>query len=244
MECTMTVQEQRQAAETYYADAIDRLIASGLSFMVGGAYAMRQYAGVVRDTKDLDVFCLPGDHPELLEVLADAGYRPEITDATWLAKAFRDDHYVDIIFGSGNGACTVDDTWFEHAPRGEILGRPVQLVPPEEILWTKMLVEERHRFDGADVNHLLRTRGTELDWKRVLRRMEPYWEILFSHVLQFRFVYPAERAVVPDWLLEELMNRLAHQMRAPVPLEKVCRGPLLSKHQYEIDIREWGYTER
>jgi hypothetical protein len=240
----MTVQQQSPPAEGYYGQAIDLLVESEVPFMVGGAYAMRHYAGVIRDTKDLDVFCLPGDHPRLLEVLADGGYRPEITDATWLAKAFCHDFYVDIIFGSANGACPVDDTWFDHAPEVELLGRRAKLVPPEEVLWTKMLVEDRHRFDGADVNHLLRSKGTDLDWKRMLRRMEPYWEVLFSHVLQFRFVYPAERVVVPDWLIEELSSRLTHQLKAPPPVEKVCRGHLLSKSQYEIDIREWGYRER
>jgi hypothetical protein len=240
----MTAVDGTGHAERYYGAALDSLLQSGVPFLVGGAYAMRQYADIYRETKDLDVFCVPGDHPRLLQVLSESGYRPEITDATWLAKAFSDDLYVDIIFGSANGACPVDDSWFAHAPQAELLGRAVRLVPPEEVLWTKMLVEDRHRFDGADVNHLLRKSGKNLDWKRLLRRMEPFWEVLFSHLLQFRFVYPAERDAVPAWLLTELQERLSSQLTVPLPVEKVCRGPLLSKTQYEIDIQEWGYRER
>jgi hypothetical protein len=34
------------------------------------------------------------------------------------------------------------------------------------------------------------------------------------------------------------------QLSVPVPAEAVCRGPLLSKTQYTIDIDQWGYRER
>lgn len=232
------------SADQFYMDALDRMLQSGVPFMVGGAFAMRHYAGVYRDTKDLDIFCKSGDHPRLLQVLSDGGYRTEITDATWIAKAFCDDHLVDLIFASANGACPVDESWFENSERLNVLDRDVEVVPPEEVLWTKMLVEDRHRFDGADVNHLLRGRGPSLDWKRMLMRMEPYWEILLSHLLQFRFVYPAERDAVPESLMEELISRLSNQLTAPVPREKVCRGPLLSRTQYLVDIEQWGYRER
>jgi hypothetical protein len=240
----MKTLEPTASSEQFYADALDRMLESGVPFMVGGAFAMRHYAGVYRDTKDLDIFCKSGDYPRLLQSLSEGGYRTEITDATWLAKAFSGDQLVDLIFGSANAACPVDESWFERHERVDVLGRQVELVPPEEVLWTKMLVEDRDRFDGADVNHLLRGRGRSLDWKRMLMRMEPFWEILLSHLLQFRFVYPAERDVVPGWLMEELVSRLHNQLAAPVPREKVCRGPLLSKTQYLVDIQEWGYRER
>jgi len=81
----------------------------------GGAYALRQYAGIVRDTKDLDVFCLPVDHPRILAVLAAAGYETQVAHPIWLAKAFCGDDFVDIIFSSGNSVCTVDDVWCSQA---------------------------------------------------------------------------------------------------------------------------------
>ena len=34
--------------------------------------------------------------------------------------------------------------------------------------------------------------------------MEPHWEVLLTHLLNFRFVYPTERDLVPRWLMEEL----------------------------------------
>jgi len=232
------------SAEDFYRSALAILVESQIPFMVGGAYAMRHYAGVVRDTKDLDVFCTTSDHVHLLHVLSEAGYATEITDATWLAKAFHGDHLLDLIFGSRNNVCPVDDSWFEHAPRVTLMDCEVLLVAPEEVLWTKALVQDRDRFDGADVMHLLRRQGRDLDWRRLLLRMEPHWEVLLAHLIQFRWIYPAERDIVPTWVMEELLSREHAQLTAPVSVEKICRGSLLSKLQYQIDIEEWGYRER
>ncbi len=232
------------SAEDFYGSALAILAECQIPFMVGGAYAMRHYADVVRDTKDLDVFCKTSDHARLLHALIEAGYATEITDATWLAKVFHGDHLLDLIFGSRNNVCPVDDSWFEHAPRVTLMGCEVLLVAPEEVLWTKALVQDRDRFDGADVMHLLRRQGRDLDWRRLLLRMEPHWEVLLAHLIQFRWIYPAERDTAPMWVMEELLAREQAQLTAPVPVEKICRGPLLSKLQYQVDIEEWGYRER
>ena len=37
-------------------------------------------------------------------------------------------------------------------------------------------------------------------------------------------------------LLDDLRN-----LAKPVPLEKVCRGPLVDQTQYSIDVKEWNY---
>jgi hypothetical protein len=240
----MTAAQLTAETEAFYCRVLDQLRDSGVPFLVGGAFALRAYADIVRDTKDLDVFCKAGDHPRLLAALEAAGYSIEITDATWLAKAFQGDSYVDLIFGSANGVSTVDDTWFDHARPDRILDRDVLLVSVEDQLWQKFFIEDRFRYDGADVAHILRASGRQIDWERLLNRMEAHWELLFAHLLQFRYIYPAERDCVPGSLLEELQSRLAAQLQVPVPSEAVCRGPLLSKTQYLIDIGEWGYRER
>jgi Uncharacterised nucleotidyltransferase len=236
--------ETNPEATAFYAQALRTLDESGVPYLIGGAYAMQTYADIVRETKDLDIFSKAGDHPRLLRALADAGYETEITDATWLAKAFDGDYFVDIIFGSANGVSTVDDSWFEHAYPTEVVGRPVRLVSAEDQVWQKAFVQDRFRYDGADVAHIFRKWGANLDWGRLLNRMEAHWELLFAHVLQFRYVYPGERDVIPNWLLEELQSRVSAQLSVPVPAEAVCRGPLLSKTQYTIDIDQWGYRER
>src|SRR5690606_8963227 len=107
----------------------------------------------------------------------------------------------------------------------------------------KVYVQERERFDGADIVHMIRRQGPLLDWQRLLDRMGPYWEVLYAHVVTFRFVYPSERDKVPEWLLREFMTRLSRQLAAPAPVAPICRGPLLSRTQYQVDIAEWGYLD-
>ena len=36
---------------------------------------------------------------------------------------------------------------------------PALVVPAEEMIWSKAFIQERERFDGADIHHLLRCKG-------------------------------------------------------------------------------------
>ena len=102
------------AAECYRT-ALRALAAAGVEFLVGGAYALARYAGIVRHTKDLDLFLRPCDRDAALAALAAAGFRTEVTYPHWLAKAFRADYFIDLIYNSGNGAAPIDDGWFDCA---------------------------------------------------------------------------------------------------------------------------------
>src|SRR5690606_22414993 len=119
------------------------------------------YTGIVRHTKDLDVFLRRSDCDAALRAFSMAGFHAESVYDHWLAKAYCADDFVDLIYNSGNGECPVDDSWFSHARTGTVFGRSVQLVPAEEMIWQKMFIMERERFDGADVNHLIRMCGAE-----------------------------------------------------------------------------------
>jgi hypothetical protein len=229
------------AAERFYVAALKLLGKTGVPFMLGGAFSLQEYADISRDTKDLDIFCKAGDSHLLLAALSDAGYTTEITDPNWLAKAFDGDHFIDLIFNSHNGLCAVDDTWLEHARDSTVLGLKVKLVPPEEVLWTKMYVSARHRYDGADVNHIIRKMGSELDWARLLRRFEVHWEILLSALCAFQFVYPAERDHVPAWVMDELLERMRRSRDLPPSEDRLCRGQYLDPYSYQIDLKSWGY---
>ena len=234
-------------AERFYADALRALVRSRIPFMIGGAYALRIYAGIVRHTKDLDVFCARRDRARIIRVLARSGERVEHTDPTWIVKVFRGDLFIDVIYSSGNGICHVDQQWFEHARRARLLGSRVRLIPPEEMIWSKAFVQDRYRFDGADVAHILRREGRTLDWQRLLDRMRPDWEILLGHLINTRYIYPGERDIVPDWVLHELLARFEHDQslvdRGRVPDTAVCRGTLLTPHDYVEDVTAWGYAD-
>jgi len=224
------------------ADALRALAGSGVPFLVAGAYALFEYTGIFRDTKDLDIFLRERDVEEAFRVLEGAGFRTEMADPGWIGKAYRGEWYVDLIFSSGNGVAVVDDLWFRHARRAQVMGVEVLLAPVEEMVWSKSFVLERERYDGADVNHLFRARGDELDWDRLLVRFERYWEVLLSHVLLFRFAYPGERSKVPDRVLVTLLSRVEEELGTDHPVQ-LCRGNLISRVQYRHDLEHLGYED-
>ncbi len=79
---------------------------------MGGAYALAKHAGIERHTKDLDIFVYRRDRDVILDALSAAGYRTEVSFPHWLAKAYGDDGFIDVIYSSGNGVVEVDDEWF------------------------------------------------------------------------------------------------------------------------------------
>ncbi len=46
-------------AQAFYRKAIHVLHGANVPFMMGGAYALAQYTGVIRHTKDFDIFVRP-----------------------------------------------------------------------------------------------------------------------------------------------------------------------------------------
>jgi len=232
---------QREVAEAYYREALHLLNEAGLQYLVGGGLAFREYTGIVRDLKDLDLFCKAGEYPKILKLFSDNGFKTELTDVRWLAKLYRDDMYIDLIFNTVNNICTVDDSWFDNATEGEAYGVPVRFIPAEELLWCKVYVQNRERYDGADVNHIIVRYGSKLDWKRIWSRLEQHWHLLLSQVLLFQFVYPTERDLIPRWLFDNLIELAKTQYDLPLPIERVCLGPIIDQTQYRVDITDWEY---
>ena len=101
-------------ARRVYVAALRALRRAGVEFLIGGAHALGPYTGIVRDTKDLDVFLRRRDCDSALAVLANAGFKTELTFPHWLGKARAGDRFIDLIFGAGNGVAVVDDLWFAH----------------------------------------------------------------------------------------------------------------------------------
>src|SRR5690606_1313046 len=113
------------------------------------------------------------------------------------------------------------------------------ITPPTEFILSKFFIQDRYRYDGADVAHVILRKHGEIDWHRLLSQMELHWEVLLIHLLNFRFIYPTERDRVPRWLFDELIGRVRAQAELPPANVRVCRGRLLSPRDYVIDISEW-----
>jgi hypothetical protein len=229
-------------AKAFYQRALTALDRERVEYLVGGAYAFARYTGIERHTKDFDIFIRRRDLDRALSVLRELGYRTEITFSHWIGKAYGGDDFIDLIYGSGNGIAAVDDVWFENAVPETVLDLSVRLIPAEEMIWSKGLIMERERFDGADVAHVIRALGSRLDWRRLIDRFGRHWRALYAHLVLFGYIYPSEREQVPAWVMQELGSRIAGELES-TSTEKVCFGTILSRQQYLKDIHEWGYLD-
>lgn len=225
----------------FYRHALAILKDAGVPHLVGGAYAFARYTGIERHTKDFDVFIRREDFGRAAWAFQKAGYKAEITFPHWLGKAFKGDDFVDLIFSAGNGVAEVDELWFRHAVKEQVFGVDVELIPAEEMIWSKGLIMERERYDGADVAHVIRAVGDRLDWHRLLERYGKYWRALYAHIVMFGFIYPSDRDKVPAWVIEELTSRMREEQQNDD--EKVCYGTIVSRQQYLKDIGDWGYAD-
>ena len=232
-----------EPARSFYLRVLRTLSDAKAPFLVGGAYALCHYTGIERNTKDFDIFVRREDYDSVMSLLSASGCETDLTFPHWLGKATCDTALVDVIFSSGNGVSLVDDDWFRHAPDGFVLELPVKLCPPEETIWSKAFVTERERYDGADIMHILLCRAETLDWDRLLRRFGEHWRVLFSCLCLFGFVYPSERARIPQWVMTALMQRLDEELHAPPPSERICQGTLISREQYLADLERGGFTD-
>ena len=230
-------------AEAFVQEAVRELSASKIPFLLAGTFAVSAYTGISRPTKDLDIFCKAGDCVRILAHFKDSGYRVEMEDDRWLGKVHGGENFFDVIFASSNGTMPVGDEWFEHARQLDMYGCDVRIVGPTELVWSKSFVHLRHRYDGADVVHMILKAHEEIDWRRLLNYMEVHWEVLFMHLLNFRWIYPAQRHVIPVWLLDELLGRLSAQRKLPPPRVNICRGRMFSRIDFEIDVKEWGFVD-
>ena len=227
----------------FYRRTLHVLSDARVPFLVGGSHALLNYTGIVRETKDFDLFLRRSDIDAALDSLRAAGYHTEVTFPHWLAKAKEGNDVVDLVFSSGNGVCQVDDAWFTFAIEADVLGMPVKIAPVEELLWQKAFVMERERYDGADVAHILRSCAETLDWDRVVRRFGGYWQLLLSYLVLFGFIYPSERHRIPERVVNELTARLQTEISGPPSDDKVCRGTLTSRAQYLLDLGRYGYED-
>ena len=228
----------------FYRRALRVLVDADVPFLVGGAFAHACYTGIRRCTKDLDLFIRRADLERVNALMQAQGWRTDMPYPHWLAKVWAGEDFIDLIFNSGNGLTPVDDRWFHDNPQAVILGVPVRVANMEDGLLSKAFIQERERFDGADVAHTIQANAERIDWRGLVERFGPHWRVLLAHLTLFGFIYPGERDRVPAWVMQHLMQKLAEETQQP-PTEDlhVCNGTLVSREQYLHDVENLGYVD-
>jgi predicted nucleotidyltransferase len=238
--------EDEVAADTaaFYRRALQVLVDADVPFLVGGAFAHACFTGIRRSTKDLDLFIKREDYERIVALMEAQGWRNEMPYPHWLAKVYAGEDFIDLIFNSGNGLTPVDDGWFRDNAEADILGVPVRIANIEDGMMSKAFIMERERYDGADIAHLLQANAERLDWNKLLNRFGPHWRVLLAHLTLFGYIYPGERHRVPQWVMDQLLLRLADESREPPAVDAhICAGTLLSREQYLHDVERLGYVD-
>jgi hypothetical protein len=231
-----------EAERNVYRHALESLNRAGVPFVVSGLYAIYEYTGIYRKTKDLDLFFEPRHLIAGARALKDQGFSVHLEDPHWLAKAFRDERQIDLIYGMGNGLAAIDEDWYRYSRAGILAATQVRVAPPEELLFHRLYVSERHRHDMADVLHLILCRGDELVWERVIERLGDHFRLLLAQVHLFDFAYPGYASRVPAWVRESLALRALSNEGNPAD-PRVCQGTLISRFSFNIDVNEWGFHD-
>ncbi len=222
-----------------YRGVLQCLNETRIPFAIAGAFAFHRHTGIWRTTKDLDLFLEPGFVSPALTHLRKIGFETQVEDSVWLAKAFRGEHFVDLITGLANAVLVVDASWIDRALSYKIFDVPCRVLAAEEAIASKIFISRRERFDGADVAHLIRACGARLDWNRLQRLIEPHWEMLLWSLVFFAYVYPAHTRLVPQTLWDDLTLRLHHHTLRPNQNEPF-RGTLIDPLMFAIDVDDWG----
>ena len=226
-----------------YKRALAALNEGGVPYVVSGAYAIYEHTGIYRETKDLDIFVEPSQVVPAARVLRKAGFRTRLEQPHWLAKATLGEHFVDIIFGMGNGLALIDPDWYRHSSPAILAANQVRVAPVEELIWHRLFSSERHRQDMADIVHLILCHGDKLDWERLVAKTGPHWPVLLAQIQMFNYVYPEATSRIPAQVVEGLLQRAREELTRPRSGEPITRGTLISRFSFTIDVHEWGMRD-
>ena len=66
---------------------------------------------------------------------------------------------------------------------------------------------------------------------------------MLVHLILFQYIYPAERSLIPHDIVQDICCRVQDAKQAADLDKHLCRGPILSRTQYLVDLEHWGYQD-
>ncbi|HEY3779866.1 MAG TPA: nucleotidyltransferase [Fimbriimonadaceae bacterium] len=216
-----------------YAPVFDELTKPNLKFAVGGGLAFSEYAGRLRNTKDVDLFVLPEQHEAVIQVLLQAGwgdyYETLAYDRSWIFRTCKNDLICDIIWTLPNHRTVVDSNWLSKGKEVEIYGRWTRLVGIEYLILAKLYVFQKDRCDWADIFNVLNASASCVDWNLLLKLLKQDQELLASLLIAFHWLAPDKSASIPAFV----WDRLGVNLEVQPAIGEGENRPFL------LDTRDW-----
>ena len=219
-----------------YSAVLREVRKSGVRVAMSGGFTGSFYTGVWRNTKDMDLCVLPEEREAVIEATRRAGmhdlYDEKPYDRRWIYRATHEGVIVDTIWQHANFRGQVDDGWLDLGPEVTLYGENVRLVPPEEMIWSKIYIVQRERCDWPDVINLVHATGSTLDWARLIARMSRDERVLGSVLLLYSWLAPGRAQTFPEWIWDRL--------HIPAPIDGPDRH---DGHIALLESRPWFANE-
>jgi hypothetical protein len=183
----VTDEEQFEAIKDTLKKAAAALRRAEVPFLLGGGIAAWVRGGPETD-HDLDLFVKPEDAERALEVLADAGMRPEKPPENWLYKAWDGDVLIDLIFSPSGD--TITDDYFQRADELEVNAVRMGVASLEDVLAAKLFALGEHEADYGPILEMARSVREQIDWSEVRDRTagSPFAKAFFTLVEELGIV--------------------------------------------------------
>jgi len=156
-------------------------------FLLGGGLAVWARGGPPTG-HDLDLMVKPKDAERALDVLEQAGMRPEKPPERWLYKAWDGDVLVDLIFEPIGEP--VDEAMFERAEQLEVQAVPMLVMSLEDVMVTRLRALDEHELDFERPLEFARALRERIDWQDVRERTDgsPYAKAFFTLIEELDIV--------------------------------------------------------
>jgi hypothetical protein len=155
------------AIEASLKKAVAALREAGVPFLLAGSLAIWARGGP-ETRHDLDLVVKEEDAEQALEVLTEAGMRPERPPEEWLYKAWDGDVLIDVIFRPRG--LRVDDQLLERGEPLHVLGITIPVMSIEDVLATKLLALNEHELDFTGLVSTARAVREQVDWRYLRER--------------------------------------------------------------------------
>jgi hypothetical protein len=170
----------------------------------------------------------------LIAATAEAGLRDIYDrrpyDRRWIFRSACGDTIVDIIWAMANLRTQVDEGWLREGGEFSMRGDRIPVMPPEELVWSKLYVLQYDRCDWTDVWNLFYSLGSELDWEYLIRRMGDDVPLLAGALSVYRWMCPGRSRAIPSPVWERL------KLQPPAP---EANPEIDWHHSALLDVRPW-----
>ena len=142
---------------------------AGIPYLLGGGLAAWARGGPPTE-HDVDFFVRKEDAEQALQVLVDAGMKPERPTEDWLLKAWYGETMIDLIFSPAGGP--IGDEHFERSEQLEVASQLLPVASLDDVMTTKLLSLTEQEPNFASVLELTRSLREQIDWAAVRKRTE------------------------------------------------------------------------